>query len=52
MVLAIMSIGIQMMTSLEPPNAAQLLIGTSTRPGDFVFTAACTASLISAVPAG
>ena len=36
MVLAIMSIGIQMMTSFEPPNAAQLLIGTSTRPGDLV----------------
>ena len=33
MVCAIMSMGIQMMTSLLPPNAAQLLMGTSTRPG-------------------
>ena len=52
MVCAIMSMGIQMMTSLLPPNAAQLLIGTSTRPGECVLIAACTASLISAEPAG
>ena len=52
MVCAIMSMGIQTMTSLLPPNAAQLLMGTSTRPGECVLTAACTASLISAEPAG
>jgi hypothetical protein len=51
-VVAIMSIGIQMITSLEPPNAAQFEIGTSTRPAVLVWTAACTASASSLEPAG
>ena len=47
-----MSIGSQMMISLEPPNAAQLLIGTMTTPGVFIFIAVSIASAISAPPAG
>ena len=52
MVVAIMSIGIQTMISLVPPNAAQFAIGTSMRPGVCVVTAVCIASASSPPPAG
>ena len=47
-----MSIGIQMMVSFEPPNAAQLLIGTITTPGVFILIAVSIASASSPPPAG
>ena len=47
-----MSIGIQMMVSFEPPNAAQLLIGTMITPGALILIAVSIASANSPPPAG